>query len=99
MSKSKAARNRDKPIVHVHLPADTALMPDGRPLPDICTAEEVLHYLRMGEVNPGGVKKQRSLQPLREKGWLVGFRSGRNIMYTKQAVLDCRRIMEEKGAA
>lgn len=94
---SKAARSST--VVNVHLPANTPLMPDGRPLPDICTADQVLAYLRMGEAEPGGAKKQRALQPLRERGWLAGFRSGRNIVYTKDAVLECRRIMEQEGAA
>lgn len=97
VTKQDASLNRT--VVNIHLSPDVPLMPDGRPLPDVCTADEVLAYLRMGLDDPGGTKKQRALQPLRERNWLVGFKCGRHVMYTKAAVMECRRLMEENGVA
>lgn len=90
-----------RPIVNVHLSPDTPIMPDGRPLPDLCDAMDVILYLRIGDnkEDPGGANKQRALAALREKGWLVGFKCGRNVKFTKQAVLECLRRMQEERVA
>lgn len=83
--------------VNVHLPSGTALMPDGRPVPDILTADQVLHYLRLGyDDNPGGKHPVRSLRTLREKGWLVGFKCGRDVKFTREALLTCVKRMQEE---
>lgn len=92
MSKSKPQVN-----VTLQLPQGVALMPDGRPLPDICTADQVLAYLQLGQGdNPGGKTPIRALNKLREKGWLVGFRCGRDVKFTRDAILACVKRMQEE---
>lgn len=81
-------------VVNLHYAPDMPLMPDGRPLPDVCTADEVMAYLRLPE--PTNKGRPRSLSTLREMKILVGFKLGKQTHYTRKAVLDCLAALERE---
>ena len=93
------SKNKQPIVVNIHLSPDTPLMPNGRPVPDILTADQVLEYLGIGEgENAWGDNPHRGLSRLREKGWLIGFKCGRYVKFTRKAVMDCLNKMAEEGA-
>lgn len=82
-------------VINFHYSPGTPLLPDGRPLPDICTAEEVMHYLRLADPTTGKCRA-RSLENLRERGMLIGHKVGRYVRYTQKAVMDCLQQLERE---
>jgi hypothetical protein len=84
-------------IVNFHYAPETPLLPDGRPLPDICTSHEVIQYLRLDvSANASQTGRPNSLEYMRERGILVGMKIGRHIRYTRKSVLECRQHLEQE---
>lgn len=82
-------------VINFHYSPGTPLLPDGRPLPDVCTAEEVMQYLRLADPTTGKCRA-RSLENLRERRILIGYKSGRYVRFKRQAVLDCLQQLERE---
>ena len=61
-------------------------MPDGSPVPEVMTKEDVIKFLR---IDTGRTASPHlTLQYYREKNLLRGTQIGRNLRYTKQEVLN-----------
>jgi hypothetical protein len=84
-------------IVNLHYSPDAPLLPDGKPLPDVCTAEEVMLFLRLTEPTTDNKPRHRALDSLRERRVLVGFKCGRFVLYTKKAVLECLDLLQREA--
>lgn len=82
-------------VINFHYSPGTPLLPDGRPLPDICTAEEVMQYLRLGDPTTGKCRP-RALELFRERGILVGHKVGRFVRFKREAVLECLASLERE---
>lgn len=87
------AKRQPTTVINFHYSPDTPLLPDGRPLPDVCTKEDVMMYLRLGDPTKG---RARSLELLRERRLLVGHKIGKDIRFTKKGVLDCLQQLERE---
>lgn len=84
-------------VINFHYSPDAPLMPDGRPLPDVCTAEEVVLFLRLADPSDDPNRRHRTLDGLRERRILVGYKCGRFVRYTKKAVLDCLELLQQEA--
>jgi hypothetical protein len=60
-------------------------MPDGSPVPEVMTKEEVIKFLRLDA--DGVATPIMTLKYYREKNLLRGTQIGKNLRYTKQEVL------------
>jgi hypothetical protein len=69
-------------------------MPDGVPAPEVMTAQEAIHFLRLDEANLKN--PATTLQYYRDKGDLKGIRIGKSIRYTKEDLLNFLRNQSQK---
>jgi len=74
----------------LHIHSDTYL-PDGRPLPLILNAQDLILLLRLNDRNPALAKN--TLKYYRDLNWLQGFKVGNRIMYHRDAVLKFIEIL------
>ena len=68
-----------------HLEFATVYFPDSRPVPEVLTAKEAIHFLRIDTA--GNKKPELTLRYYREQGLLKATRIGKNIFYTKQSLM------------
>ena len=61
-------------------------MPDGSPVPDLLTEDEVIIYLRLDKDGPANPKK--TLKYYRDREMLRGTRVGHKYCYQKKELLD-----------
>jgi hypothetical protein len=68
-------------------------MPDGQPVPEVLSEEEVIKLLRL---DTEGTKSAYTLRYYREKNLLRGTQIGKKIRYIKQEVLNFLALQTER---
>jgi len=63
----------------------TIYFPNGKPVPEVLTEQELIELLRLNEDGPKD--PALTIHYYRDKGLLRGIRIGKRIRYTKQEVL------------
>jgi len=74
----------------LNFPSETFL-PDGRPLPLVLNAEDLILLLRLDDRDPTLAKN--TLKYYRDLHWLQGFQVSNRIMYHRDAVLKFIEIL------
>ena len=64
----------------------TIYFPDGNPVPEVLTENDLINLLRLNEDGPKD--PTLTIHYYRDKGLLRGIRIGKRIRYTKQEVLN-----------
>ena len=69
-------------------------MPDGQPVPEVLSEEEVIKLLRLDE--DGTDKSANTLKYYREKNLLRATQIGKKLRYIKQEVLNFLALLTER---
>lgn len=83
-------------VAKLYIPGCPERKSECRPAPNVFNWLDVADYLRME-----GDRKQarRAVMKLRQKGWLPGFRVGRNVCHMFDDVVRCLDRMREERPA
>lgn len=73
---------------------NACFMPDGQPVPEVLTEEEVIKLLRLDD--DGTKKSVHTLKYYRDKNLLKGTQIGKKIRYVKQEILNFLVVQTER---
>ena len=74
---------------------NTAFFSNGRPVPDVLTEQEAIHFLRLDVDGPK--HPELTLQYYRREGLLKPVKLGKRLRYTKTELLNFLERLEQKN--